>query len=31
MNVNSHIENVLNTMIDDVSYIKLATYNVNGK
>ena len=28
---NSHIENVFNNMIDDVSYIKLATYTVKGK
>lgn len=31
MNTNSHIENVFNAMIDDVSYIKLAAYHVKGK
>ncbi len=31
MHSNSHIENVFNNMIDDVSYIKLATYTVKGK
>ena len=29
--VNSHIENVFNNMINDVSYIKLATYSSMGK
>lgn len=31
MNTNSHIENVFNNMINDVSYIKLAAYQVKGK
>lgn len=31
MNTNSHIENVFNNMINDVSYIKWATYSVKGK
>ena len=31
MNTNSHIENVFNNMISDVSYIKLSTYQVKGK
>lgn len=31
MNRSSHIENVFNNMINDVSYIKLATYSVKGK
>ena len=31
MNTNSHIENVFNNMINDVSYIKLAAYIVKGK
>lgn len=30
MNTNSHIENVFNNMINDVSYIKLASYGVKG-
>lgn len=28
MNTNSHIENVFNNMINEVSYIKLAAYQV---
>ncbi len=31
MNNNSHIENVFNNMINDVSYIKLAAYTIKGK
>lgn len=31
MNTYSHIENVFNNMIDDVRYIKLATYTIKGK
>ena len=31
MNTNSHIENVFNNMINEVSYIKLAAYKVKGK
>ncbi len=31
MNTNSHIENVFNNMINEVSYIKLAAYQVKGK
>lgn len=31
MNTTSHIENVFNNMINDVSYIKWATYSVKGK
>lgn len=31
MNTNSHIENVFNNMINDVSYIKLTTYSVKSK
>lgn len=31
MNTNSHIENVFNNMINDVNYIKLATYQIKGK
>ena len=31
MNTNSHIENVFNNMINDVSYIRWATYRVNSK
>lgn len=31
MNTNSHIENVFNNMINDVSYIKLATYQIKGR
>lgn len=31
MNTNSHIENVFNNMINDVSYIKLSTYRTNGR
>ena len=31
MNTNSHIENVFNNMINDVSYIKWATYMVKRK
>ena len=31
MNNNSHIENIFNDMISDVSYIKLAAYQVKGK
>ena len=31
MNTNSHMENVFNNMINDVSYIKWATYSVKGK
>ena len=31
MNTNSHIESVFNDMINDVSYIKWATYSVKGK
>ncbi len=30
MNTNSHIENVFNNMINDVSYIKLSSYTVKG-
>lgn len=28
---NLHIENVFNNMINDVSYIKLAAYQIKGK
>lgn len=31
MNTNSHIENVFNNMINDVSYIKWAAYTIKGK
>ena len=31
MNTNSHIENVFNNMINDVSYIKWATYELKHK
>lgn len=31
MNTNSHIENVFNNMINDVSYIKWATYELKRK
>ena len=31
MNTTSHIENVFNNMINDVSYIKWATYSVKSK
>ena len=31
MNTNSHIENVFNEMINDVSYIKWASYTINRK
>ena len=31
MNVNSHIETVFNNMINDVSYIKLSTYQIKNK
>ena len=31
MNTNSHIENIFNNMINDVSYIKLSTYQIKGK
>lgn len=31
MNNNSHIENVFNNMLNDISYIKLATYEVKSK
>ena len=31
MNTNSHIENIFNNMINDVSYIKLSTYRVKGR
>jgi len=31
MNRSSHIENVFNNMINDVSYIKLSTYSIKGK
>jgi len=31
MNTNSHIENVFNTMINDVSYIRWATYEIKRK
>lgn len=31
MNTNSHIENVFNNMINDVSYIKWASYTVKGR
>ena len=31
MNPNTHIENVFNNMINDVSYIKLSTYYVKNK
>lgn len=31
MNVNSHIETVFNNMINDVSYIKLSTYQIKSK
>ena len=27
----SHIESIFNTMINDVSYIKLSTYKIRGK
>ena len=30
MNTNSHIENVFNNMINDVSYIKWASYTLKG-
>lgn len=28
---NMHIENIFNSMISDVNYIKLATYNTKNK
>lgn len=28
MNNNSHIENILNSMLDDISYIRLNTYAI---
>ena len=31
MKASSHMENIFNNMINDVSYIKLATYQVKGK
>ena len=31
MNTNSHIENVFNNMINDVSYIRWATYTIKRK
>lgn len=31
MNTNSHIENVFNNMINDVSYIKWASYTIGSK
>lgn len=31
MNTNSHIENVFNNMINDVNYIKWASYSVKEK
>ncbi len=31
MNNNSHIENIFNNMISDVSYIKLSSYNISNK
>lgn len=31
MNTNSHIENVFNDMINDVSYIKWAAYSIKNK
>ena len=31
MNTNSHIENVFNNMINDVSYIKWATYELKRR
>jgi len=31
MSNNSHIENVFNSMINDISYIKWATYSIKGK
>ena len=31
MNTNSHIENVFNEMINDVSYIKWAAYSIKNK
>ena len=31
MNTNSHIENVFNNMINDVSYIRWATYELKRK
>ena len=31
MNTTSHIENVFNNMINDVSYIKWAAYSVKDK
>ena len=31
MNTNSHIENVFNNMINDVSYIRWATYSAKRK
>ena len=31
MNINSHIENVFNNMINDVTYIKWASYILDSK
>ena len=31
MNTNSHIENVFNNMINDVSYIRWVSYSLRGK
>ena len=31
MNTNSHIENVFNNMINDVSYIKWASYTLHER
>ena len=31
MNANSHIENIFNNMINDVSYIKLSTYKIKSR
>lgn len=31
MNPNSHIENIFNNMINDVSYIKLSTYKIKSR
>mgnify|MGYP003301686499 CR=1 FL=1 len=30
MNHNSHIENVFNSMINDISYIKLSSYSLKS-
>lgn len=31
MKTNTHIESVFNNMINDVSYIKLSTYQIKGR